>query len=280
MSHGTNIYESAEYQLQNYRNVQAFKYNAKQDEHTHIPSNSIPLNDKSNNTNSNTESNQDEAGRYKFADTFTWEKYSSGFASKMLDKMGYRHGMGLGKAENGIKEPIVMSKPKEIPKNHKRKLLYILSDSMLNQMDPERLSNSNYEVKRHSHGGCRIKCMYTHLPDVFEQKPDSILLHVGGNNCVNSTSDDVLRELGQLKVFIQKALPSCKIYYSLPTIRIDNSRANSIRRNLIMKVKKLNYLFMNNSNISEYHLGRKGLHFNAHGVRKMASNIISFIKQL
>ena len=34
---------------------------------------------------------------------------------------------------------------------------------------------------------------------------DYILLHIGGNNCVNSTSDKILRDLEQLKIFIQKA---------------------------------------------------------------------------
>ena len=37
---------------------------------------------------------------------------------------------------------------------------------------------------------------------------------------------------------------------------------------------------MDNSNIFEFHLGKRGLHFNDHGIRKMASNIISLIKRL
>ena len=75
-------------------------------------------------------------GTHKFAEIFLWEKHSSGFASKMLDKMGYIDGKRLGNAENGIKEPIIVTKHKEdTNKNHKRKLLYIVSDSMLNQMD-------------------------------------------------------------------------------------------------------------------------------------------------
>ena len=39
-----------------------------------------------------------------------WEKHSSGFASKMLNKYGYQ-GNGLGKFENGIKEPIHINGP-------------------------------------------------------------------------------------------------------------------------------------------------------------------------
>ena len=59
-------------------------------------------------------------------------------------------------------------------------------------MDTERLSNSRYEVRKYSHGGCKFKCMYSHLLEVFKEKPDYILLHIGGNNCINSTSDEIL----------------------------------------------------------------------------------------
>ena len=39
-------------------------------------------------------------------ETFMWEKQSKGFARKTMTKMGYNTGKGLGKAENGIKDPL------------------------------------------------------------------------------------------------------------------------------------------------------------------------------
>ena len=59
----------------------------------------------------------------------------------LCTKWGYK-GRGLGKKENGRMETIPLE-PKRFRKNEKketetktnRKLLYILSDSMLNQMD-------------------------------------------------------------------------------------------------------------------------------------------------
>ena len=73
--------------------------------------------------------------------------------------MGYK-GKGLGKTENGIMETIKM-KPRGLGVNdtrkkktpEKRMKLYILPDSMLNQMDEKRL-NKKFDVKDHCHGGC------------------------------------------------------------------------------------------------------------------------------
>ena len=69
---------------------------------------------------------------------FVWEKHSTGYASKMLSKMGYQ-GKGLGKAENGIMEPVTIhpcgfaaADKQKSPEPGTSKLIYILSDSMLN----------------------------------------------------------------------------------------------------------------------------------------------------
>ena len=114
---------------------------------------------------------------------FEWEKHSSGFAGRIIDKMGYK-GKGLGKNEDGIVEAIKIDDSNKFydlntETNAKKKMLYILSSSMLNQMDEQRLSRENIIVKTKCHGGCTVKCMYTHLPTVFSEKPDFILLHIG-----------------------------------------------------------------------------------------------------
>ena len=129
-----------------------------------------------------------------YNERFVWEKHSSGFASKMLDKMGYK-GKGLGKAEDGIIEPITVTNSLGlgVPKTpKKRKLIYIASDSMLNQMEEGRLSKT-YDIKVRCHGGCTIKCMYSHLPSIVKLKPEYIILHIGTNDCTSKTSDVVLK---------------------------------------------------------------------------------------
>ena len=221
-----------------------------------------------------------ENARYKYSERYPWEKFSSGVASKILDRMGY-HGKGLGKNENGITDHIMNDSNRfKTETSSKQKMLYILSDSMFNGIDGKRLSNERYEVKVEYHGGCTIQRMYSHLDNVLQSKPEVLVLNVGTNNCTNNTSDEVLSALIRLKNYIQKLLPSTIIYISTPTIRLDNSRANCIIRNLNVKLKKAGFKLLNNVNITERDLGKKGLHFNIHGKRKMASNIISLIKHL
>ena len=72
----------------------------------------------------------------------------------------------------------------------------------------------------------------------------------------------------------------CRVYFSLPVVRFDNKKANTILHNLIVKLKKVDFDILENHNIKEGHLGRKGLHLNDHGVKIMASNIKSLIKHL
>ena len=197
--------------------------------------------------------------------------------------MGYK-GKGLGKTENGITEALTNENlakinTVKIDTKSRKKLLYILSSSMLNQMDGGRLSSNRVEVRVQCHGGCTIRCLYSHLPNVIASKPDHILLHIGSNDCTSKTSDEVLKELKSLLNHLKLLLPYTIVTLSLPLIRSDNPTAAAIQKNLNVKMRKLPYPFLDNHNISYDHLGKKGLHLNDHGTRIMAKNIISLVKR-
>ena len=230
-------------------------------------------------------SNHDYFSPTRDDERFVWEKHSTGFASKMLSKMGYQ-GKVLGKEENGIMESITISTcgfaaadKQKSPEAGTNKLIYILSDSMLNQMDETRLSKK-YDVTFDGRGGCTIKGMYTRISSIIALKPDYIILHVGTNDCTNKTSDDVLRELECLLEFITKVLPCSQVIIYQPIVRTDNINANQIIKNFNLKLKRLQYNIVDNSNLNISQLGRRGLHFSHYGTKKIAINIISLIKRL
>ena len=106
-----------------------------------------------------------------------------------MKRIDYFKGKGLGKAEDGITEAITIkdTRPTNILKPEKqKKLVYIASDSMLNQMD-EKLLSKKYDVKVNFYGGCKIAGMYRHVPKMIALKPAYILLHVAPTDCTKTT---------------------------------------------------------------------------------------------
>ena len=104
---------------------------------------------------------------------------------------------------------------------------------MLNQIDKTCLCKYG-SVKVRCHGGCIVNYMYSHLPTLLTDKPDSVLLHIPTNDCVWKTSDQVQLEIINLKENIKKILSSCTVTISQPTIRTDDAKAD----NMIRKVKE------------------------------------------
>ena len=233
--------------------------------------------------------NDDSADSYDF----DWLQYSSGAAPRIFKKYGHKKGKGLGKNEDGRINPVSLVHQSTFSSNSsshetvstkkkekRKKKIHILSDSILNQMDGERLAGSReLEVSVHSHGGCTVSCMYSHLVPVIKDNPDYVIIHIGTNDCEKKTSCEVLAEIMALKKYIEQATKA-KVIFSLPTIRDDNKKANTIISNLITKWKKSGYMCLDNGNITVSHLGRKGLHLNKRGVKQIANNIINLIKRL
>ena len=84
---------------------------------------------------------------------------------------------------------------------------------MLNQMDAKRLSKHDIDVKVQCHGGCTIRCLYSHLPNVIKAKPEFILIHMGSNDCTNNTSDEVLHELKDLMQYFREVITKLQDYF-------------------------------------------------------------------
>ena len=79
--------------------------------------------------------------------------------------------------------------------------------------------------------------------------------------------------------YMEKSLASCTMVVSQPTLRTDDAKADKIIRNLNRKLNSKQIKLLDNSNIRVHHLGKKGLHLNAHSTSRMAMNIISLIKR-
>ena len=61
----------------------------------------------------------------------------------------------------------------------------IVGDSMINQMDEDRLSNNpKRSVKVRAFGGFGINEIYSKLDSLFKKKPSRIIIHLGTNDAV------------------------------------------------------------------------------------------------
>ena len=105
-----------------------------------------------------------------------------------------------------------------------------------------------------------------------------MILHIGTNNTINDTSRIVLDKILSLKAFVEKALPDCDVCISNLNLRTDNSKASLTVNNVNQHLSTLQLDIIDNSNISNVGLSRRGFHLNIQGLGKLAINFIKKIK--
>ena len=170
---------------------------------------------------------------------------------------------------------VVNSKKHEWPDN----TCLIVGDSILRNLNESRLSKRNAPVKVRCFSGCNIDDMYSYICPLLRKNPAHIVLHVGTNDAIDKSPDDILIDLLKLKSFILNKLPKCDVIISQPTARYDNSRAKVTIRNLNVKLNQLKINMVDNSNIDFEQLGKHGLHLNNWGTSRLAMNYISLMRQ-
>ena len=155
----------------------------------------------------------------------------------------------------------------------------VVGDSMLAGVDEKRMSHRS-NVKVRVFPGATIDDMFDYINPLLKKCPDAVILHVGTNDCPHDTSRAILDKLLKLKTFILKSLPNSKIVISGAINRTDNAKASLTVKHLNQHLRSLELDFLDNNNIGEECLGRKGLHLNEHGCGKFAINLIKKIKLL
>ena len=120
-----------------------------------------------------------------------------------------------------------------------------------------------------------------HLVPFLKKKPEHIILHVGTNDAISKTSRRILDELLQLKQYIINALLTCRVIVSRPTIRTGNGKVAVLTLSNFNKfLGQLEVDFIDNVNIKEVHLGKKGLHLNKKGKNRIELNFLQKLRNL
>ena len=153
----------------------------------------------------------------------------------------------------------------------------ILGDSMLCNLEEARMGNN---VKVRFHRGGIVEDMFDHVNAILKRKPTYIILHVGSNNTMTQNPKTIVDNIIKLKDYIESRLKTCTVIISSLIMRNDNKKANNTTMRVNVMLYKLNLQMVNNDNISDIHLGKKGLHLNKRGVGRFALNLISHIRCL
>ena len=101
-----------------------------------------------------------------------------------------------------------------------------------------------------------------------------MIIHTGTNDAPSSTSREIQDNLLKLKALVNKKLPQCKVWLSTPTLRTDNGKATLTVSQLVNHLLNLNIDVIDNRNIKNRHLSRKGLHLNDSGSKLLARNFL------
>ena len=153
----------------------------------------------------------------------------------------------------------------------------IAGDSILLGIEENRL-RTKFSVKVRSFPGATIDDMYSYLIPLLEKQPKVLILHVGTNDAPKRTSQEIINSLLNLKSFIAKKLPDCNIIISTPVKRTDDGKAMLTIKKVSEIACQLELNTIDNSNINENHLGKKGLHLNRKGTGRLVLNFLNKIK--
>ena len=124
--------------------------------------------------------------------------------------------------------------------------------------------------------------MYDYLKPLLKKKPAHVILHIGSNDSPFKPAEKIVDEILNLKIYIEKVLPSSNVYISSPTIRYDNKKANLVLKEVTDMLTSLPIFESTivNDNINREGVGKKGLHLNAKGSTRLALNYISLMRCL
>ena len=114
--------------------------------------------------------------------------------------------------------------------------------------------------------------------DLLHEYLETVISHAGIDNVITDTPQMIVDKLIKLKQNIEGSLRKYRIVISNLIVRADNTKANSTIRKTNRLIKELQVQTVNNSNISEKHLGKRRLHLNQEGNTVFATNLLHAIR--
>ena len=106
---------------------------------------------------------------------------------------------------------------------------------------------------------------------------ETVIIHASTNNATTDTPHMIVDKLITLMQNIERSLAKYRVIISNLIVRTDNTKANYTIRKTNRLIKELQIQTVDNSNISENHLGKRALHLNQEGNTVLVSNLLHAI---
>ena len=173
-----------------------------------------------------------------------------------------------------------LSEPKMTNKQHnwKKDIILVIGNSMLSDLHEYKMSRRK-TIKVRIFPGATINDMKFFAALMLKKKPDKVIIHVGTNDAPHFTPDEMFKNMKELRLLIQKMVPSAKIILSSPVIRVDKANADINNKKFISLLNSTNWDCIHHENIDESHLNEYDLHINRTGSINLAKNLISGIQK-
>ena len=128
--------------------------------------------------------------------------------------------------------------------------------------------------------GATSEDILTKIDDVLDEKPASLIVHVGTNDLTNEIN--LLSNAKKIVNKIKKKSPNTVVTFSNIIVRKDKRNLEKARADTNSRLKNFcrqkNINLIPNDNIKEEHLGVKKLHLNRKGNSIFAKNLLNFIE--
>ena len=102
---------------------------------------------------------------------------------------------------------------------------------------------------------------------------------IDNNNIVEDTPEDIYNDLVSLKTKIEDKIPKSQVLISCLIRRSDNVKANKTAEKVNHFIKLAKLKFIDNGNITDKHLERRGLHLNLNGNIIFDKNLLNAIRR-
>ena len=153
-----------------------------------------------------------------------------------------------------------------------------MGDSILNSIVEETLCGQGRVVKVKRFPGSTVHDLSHHVIPIIRKKPTNLIMHIGTNDPPYPTSTEYQDNLLKLKSLVNEKLLQCKVWLPTPTLRADNGKATLTVSQLVNHLLNLNIDAIDNRNIKNPHLSRKGLYLNDSRSKLLVKNVLEKIK--